>query len=234
MGDFLRIRVQVDIKKPLRRCVLFGNSLGKQPSPCLLRYECLPRFCFFCGMVGHELSTCVVKPTNLAVKKIQYGSWLRVPDPQPRPGSRRRTGIEYFDHDHGPPAPPRHYDTAEAGNGNPALPGQIVVPPAVVDDTVEQAGDAPEAAEFVSTPTVAVNEAAKLDVVTTTLPQAVVEDNQHLEPAMSLSTSLTTPLITEGTASSITLGATFCMPKRSIQGRLNSPTVVAGQPHRAQ
>ncbi|KAK8661213.1 hypothetical protein V6N13_052110 [Hibiscus sabdariffa] len=90
---------------------------------------------------------------------------------------------------------------------------------AVVDDTVEQAGDAPEAAEFVSTPTVAVNEAAKLDVVTTTLPQAVVEDNQHLEPAMSLSTSLTTPLITEGTASSITLGATFCMPKRSIQGR---------------
>ncbi|KAL4319817.1 hypothetical protein GQ457_18G004500 [Hibiscus cannabinus] len=72
MGEFLRILVQVDIRKPLRRCVLFNNALGKQASSCPLRYERLPDFCYFCGLVGHVLSTCTVKPDALNGKKLQY------------------------------------------------------------------------------------------------------------------------------------------------------------------
>ncbi|KAL4323476.1 hypothetical protein GQ457_11G029000 [Hibiscus cannabinus] len=74
MGDFLRIRA----------------------TPCPLRYERLPRFCYFYGMVGHDLPTCAVKPMDLDLKKLQYWSWLRVKPQQPQPGPRKRSGIEYF------------------------------------------------------------------------------------------------------------------------------------------
>ncbi|KAL4298098.1 hypothetical protein GQ457_12G013510 [Hibiscus cannabinus] len=96
MGEFLRILVQVDIRKPLRRCVLLGGTPGKSSTPCPLRYERLPEFCFFCGLVGHALAACTSKPTDLGNVQLQYGSWLRVQTQQPRPGPRRRTGIEYF------------------------------------------------------------------------------------------------------------------------------------------
>ncbi|KAK8660499.1 hypothetical protein V6N13_051425 [Hibiscus sabdariffa] len=77
MGDFLRILVQVDIRKPLRRCVLLGDSAGKEASPRPLCYERLPEFCYFCGLVGHSLSSCTAKPADLDARKLQYGSWLR-------------------------------------------------------------------------------------------------------------------------------------------------------------
>ncbi|KAK8485591.1 hypothetical protein V6N11_013619 [Hibiscus sabdariffa] len=32
MGDFLRVLVEVDIHKPLRRCVMLGNGIGKKPT----------------------------------------------------------------------------------------------------------------------------------------------------------------------------------------------------------
>ncbi|KAK8621962.1 hypothetical protein V6N13_097590 [Hibiscus sabdariffa] len=65
MGNFLRVRVQMDIAKPLCRCVLLGNGQVKQPSPCPLRYERFSHFCFLCGLVGHELSSCIAKPIGL-------------------------------------------------------------------------------------------------------------------------------------------------------------------------
>ncbi|KAL4324249.1 hypothetical protein GQ457_11G027500 [Hibiscus cannabinus] len=129
MGDFLRVRVQVDIKKPLHRCVLLSNGHGKQHSTCPLRYERLPRFCFFCGIVGHKLSTCSVKPATLDVKKLQYGSWLRVLDRQPRPTPQRRTGVEYFDHDSSSSIPqqPGHSHANTLGNSAPPPPGTMTV-----------------------------------------------------------------------------------------------------------
>ncbi|KAK8523689.1 hypothetical protein V6N12_013774 [Hibiscus sabdariffa] len=96
MGEFLRILVQFDIRKPLRRCVLLGDSTGKEASPRLLRYERLPEFCFFCGLVGHKLSDCTLKPAVFDDKKLPYGSWLRVQTQQPRQGPRKRYGIKYF------------------------------------------------------------------------------------------------------------------------------------------
>ncbi|KAK8660520.1 hypothetical protein V6N13_051446 [Hibiscus sabdariffa] len=79
MGDFLRILVQVDIRKPLRHCVHLGDSAGKEASSRPLRYERLPEFCYFCGLVSHSLSSCTAKPADLDARKLQYGSWLRVP-----------------------------------------------------------------------------------------------------------------------------------------------------------
>ncbi|KAL4297875.1 hypothetical protein GQ457_12G013550 [Hibiscus cannabinus] len=96
LGEFLRIRVEVDISKPLRRFVLLGNGQGKKPSPCPLCYERLPNFCFFCGLVGHLLASCMTKPVELDTAKLQYGAWLRVSTQQPRSGPRKRQGIEFF------------------------------------------------------------------------------------------------------------------------------------------
>ncbi|KAL4297791.1 hypothetical protein GQ457_12G013530 [Hibiscus cannabinus] len=96
MGEFLRILVQFDIWKPLRRCVLLGDSTGKAATPRPLRYERLPEFYFFCGLVGHKLSDCLTKPAAHDDKKLAYGSWLKVQTQQPRTGPRKRSGIEYF------------------------------------------------------------------------------------------------------------------------------------------
>ncbi|KAL4296049.1 hypothetical protein GQ457_12G013320 [Hibiscus cannabinus] len=70
---------------------------GKKLSPCPLKYEQLPRFCYHCGLLGHDLAACLAKPPDLDIRKLQYGSWLRVSTQKPAAGSRRRQGIEYFD-----------------------------------------------------------------------------------------------------------------------------------------
>lgn len=46
-GKFLRIKVEVDISKTLRRCVFLTFKGKKTWVP--LKYERLPNFCFKCG-----------------------------------------------------------------------------------------------------------------------------------------------------------------------------------------
>ncbi|KAL4296472.1 hypothetical protein GQ457_12G000200 [Hibiscus cannabinus] len=112
MGEFLRILVEVDIRKPLRRCVLLQNGLAKQASPCPIRYERLPDFCYSCGLVGHVLSSCTTKSAADDGQKLQYGSWLRVSTQQPRP--RKRLGIEYFAASDSAPTDPASVDAARS------------------------------------------------------------------------------------------------------------------------
>ncbi|KAL4297820.1 hypothetical protein GQ457_12G013390 [Hibiscus cannabinus] len=97
LGEFLRIRVAIDITKPLRRCVFLSNGQGQKSSPCPLKYERLPRLCYYCGLLGHDLAVCQSIPADFDHRKLQYGSWLRVSVQQPKTGPRRKQGIEYFD-----------------------------------------------------------------------------------------------------------------------------------------
>ncbi|KAE8682599.1 hypothetical protein F3Y22_tig00111238pilonHSYRG00274 [Hibiscus syriacus] len=77
LGSYLRIRVNIDIRKPLRRCVSLGTRPNGKPRLCILKYERLPTFSFRCGIVGHLYSTCTL-PGSTATDKIEYGEWLRV------------------------------------------------------------------------------------------------------------------------------------------------------------
>ena len=55
-GDFLRIRVEVDVLKPLcRGRKVFDNEVEVWVA---FRYKKLPNFCYWCGMVCHDDKDC--------------------------------------------------------------------------------------------------------------------------------------------------------------------------------
>lgn len=56
-GSFLRVRVWVDISKPLSRVrkIWLENRVIRWAA---LKYECLPNFCYWCGLVSHDDRDC--------------------------------------------------------------------------------------------------------------------------------------------------------------------------------
>ncbi|MBA0609098.1 hypothetical protein Godav_021218 [Gossypium davidsonii] len=77
--DHIRIRVRIDVLKPLRRVVHLVGSKGSK-TICTIKYERLPAFCYICGLIGHTTQKCNRKEEHLVTGNIsfQYGSWLRV------------------------------------------------------------------------------------------------------------------------------------------------------------
>ena len=58
LGNFLRIRVSIDISTPLCRGRLVRMG-GPSPTWVDFRYERLPIFCYWCGMVDHDERDCI-------------------------------------------------------------------------------------------------------------------------------------------------------------------------------
>ncbi|KAL6144845.1 hypothetical protein ACLB2K_055535 [Fragaria x ananassa] len=58
LGEFLRVRVGIDLSKPLRKWVSFRPSGWSKSGRFELEYERLPHFCFFCGLMGHTGGNC--------------------------------------------------------------------------------------------------------------------------------------------------------------------------------
>ncbi|KAL4279478.1 hypothetical protein GQ457_03G016920 [Hibiscus cannabinus] len=80
MGEFMRVRVLIDISKPLRRCVVLSRPDAKA-SMCPLQYERLPLFFHGCGLIGHSVLACPTSP-KVEGQKFQYGAWLCAPLPK--------------------------------------------------------------------------------------------------------------------------------------------------------
>ncbi|XP_022156185.1 uncharacterized protein LOC111023135 [Momordica charantia] len=79
-GASLRIRVLIDITKPLRRGIKINidGPMGGCWIP--IQYERLPDFCYFCGVIGHSSHDCDAR--YLAAQDdsratSEYGPWLR-------------------------------------------------------------------------------------------------------------------------------------------------------------
>ena len=74
-AKFLRIRVELPIDKPLRRG---GNVVGMDGDKFWVyyKYERLPKFCFLCGIMGHDDKHCQAYPDRQNATP-QYGDWLR-------------------------------------------------------------------------------------------------------------------------------------------------------------
>ncbi|KAL0416806.1 UNVERIFIED_CONTAM: hypothetical protein Slati_3512500 [Sesamum latifolium] len=88
-GSSLRIRVAVNITKPLKRAMKIQTVLGDEQ---LLRftYERLPNFCYFCGHLGHTTRSCELQYSDGFVdpgENTPIGAWLRAIPPTV---SRRR------------------------------------------------------------------------------------------------------------------------------------------------
>ncbi|KAL5792215.1 hypothetical protein ACOSP7_000809 [Xanthoceras sorbifolium] len=64
MGKFLRIRVNIDISKPLKRGIRVSLDDSEETIMLLIRYERLPEYCFGCGMVGHHVRDCPSTPNR--------------------------------------------------------------------------------------------------------------------------------------------------------------------------
>ncbi|CAN6246699.1 unnamed protein product [Urochloa humidicola] len=98
MGRYLRVKVKLDIRKPLMRGVTVFAGEEEKPLWCPLEYEFLPDFCYTCGLIGHTDKVCGVQLEKGAVQ--QFSKKLRCfPE-------RRRMGDGGFDRPGGGRAAP--------------------------------------------------------------------------------------------------------------------------------
>ncbi|CAN6197596.1 unnamed protein product [Urochloa humidicola] len=76
VGRYLRIKVRLDIRKPLMRGVtVYVGEKEDKPLWCPLEYEFLSNFCYTCGIIGHKDKIC---EKQLAPGEIQlYSKNLR-------------------------------------------------------------------------------------------------------------------------------------------------------------
>lgn len=58
---FLRLKVRLDIRKPLMRGVTISPGEGVDDRWSPLSYEYLPDFCYCCGVIGHTDKSCQIK-----------------------------------------------------------------------------------------------------------------------------------------------------------------------------
>uniref|UniRef100_A0A803QSF1 CCHC-type domain-containing protein n=1 Tax=Cannabis sativa TaxID=3483 RepID=A0A803QSF1_CANSA len=82
--DYLRVRVTIDINKPLKRCM----KLIKQDGTWIwttFKYEYVPTFCFICGFIGHGDRFCPrrsgyrggLRPSNVDAVEINSPVMVR-------------------------------------------------------------------------------------------------------------------------------------------------------------
>ncbi|KAK7849487.1 uncharacterized protein CFP56_002864 [Quercus suber] len=89
---FMRVKVSIPIAKPIRRGAFLAGSDGKSHWV-TFKYERLPLFCHFCGLLGHDFKHCA--SYFVAAKKdgdviCQYGDWLKATGARARSPPRRK------------------------------------------------------------------------------------------------------------------------------------------------
>ncbi|XP_050222712.1 uncharacterized protein LOC126672803 [Mercurialis annua] len=75
-GRYSRIRVMIDVTKPIVRGTKIINPLGES---CWVsfKYEKIQNFCYWCGMCDHIVADCETKPEEMEVEEWPYGPVLR-------------------------------------------------------------------------------------------------------------------------------------------------------------
>ncbi|KAM7531628.1 hypothetical protein LguiB_035038 [Lonicera macranthoides] len=76
---YMRIRVSIDISKSQKRRMQIKKA-GQTESWVNFKYEKLPNFCFFCGVIGHAEKFCEVlfKFPDKTIPRL-FGTWLKAP-----------------------------------------------------------------------------------------------------------------------------------------------------------
>lgn len=78
-GNSIRIRVKLDISKPLRRGFMLRSEESEKAYWVTIRYERIPEFCFQCGIIGHVAKECKGKGCNEEENNsnFEFGMWMR-------------------------------------------------------------------------------------------------------------------------------------------------------------
>ncbi|XP_058746709.1 uncharacterized protein LOC131619652 [Vicia villosa] len=95
-GRFLRIKVTLDLKGPLKRGTLV--KVKDKNLRVHFKYERLPTFCFVCGRLGHQMKDCESLDDlteegfeELEEQDLSYGQWLRA-SPLPKMNEDQKKG----------------------------------------------------------------------------------------------------------------------------------------------
>lgn len=75
--EYLRVRVSVPLDVPLKRRMKLKKSAENW---CWVnfKYECIPNFCYICGMIGHGEKFCEkLFETSTEIVEKPYGSWMK-------------------------------------------------------------------------------------------------------------------------------------------------------------
>ncbi|KAK9179229.1 hypothetical protein WN943_028428 [Citrus x changshan-huyou] len=76
-GQFLRLRISVDVMKPLKKLIeLEQEGENEEDIPMRVMYERLPDFCFCCGRICHQYRECVHYKSQ-SKDEMPYGPWLK-------------------------------------------------------------------------------------------------------------------------------------------------------------
>ncbi|KAE8772589.1 hypothetical protein D1007_55405 [Hordeum vulgare] len=75
VGKYLRVKVKLNITKPLMRGSMVQIDERGRKSWCPFAYEYLPNFCYTCGVISHVERECNTKVKK--DEKAQFGRWLR-------------------------------------------------------------------------------------------------------------------------------------------------------------
>ncbi|KAL5787815.1 hypothetical protein ACOSP7_004764 [Xanthoceras sorbifolium] len=84
-GKFLKVKVRIDITKPLKRGIRVWLEEFKTMITSPIKFEKLPEFCFACGLVGHSLKECLDEEARTCVingSVSKYGVWLQASPPE--------------------------------------------------------------------------------------------------------------------------------------------------------
>lgn len=76
-GNSLRIRVKIDVQKPLRRGTMIRIGSRGEEEWIEMRFEKLPDYCYGCGRLGHLAKECD-DSESLNSNKPQYGIGLKM------------------------------------------------------------------------------------------------------------------------------------------------------------
>lgn len=77
-GRSLRIKIQLDVRKPLKRGIIFKAGSKGKDKWIPVTYEKLPDFCYGCGCLGHIIKECE-DPAGTCEEELLYGPGLREP-----------------------------------------------------------------------------------------------------------------------------------------------------------
>lgn len=73
-GDYLRVRVSVNVAKPLMRWVTAYSKKHKAYETYEVKYERLPHYCFSCGIIGHSSLECPTPGERDEEGKLPYNA----------------------------------------------------------------------------------------------------------------------------------------------------------------